>query len=169
MVETNRLTIMPLNHPQLELYLRGNNEFENVYQLTLTGRTVSSEIRERVSKTILQKILDSTSSDYLYLTFWIVVEKSRKNIVAELGFKGGPNENGEIEIGYATLHKHREMGYMTEAVGAMIKWAKQQSGLTYIIAETGENNLASIKVLQKNNFQFDFQKEKMKWWRIAVS
>ena len=47
---------------------------------------------------------------------------------------------GEIEIGYGTMHGQRRKGYMTEAVGGMIDWAKQRADVKYILAETDENN-----------------------------
>ena len=168
MVETNRLTIIPLTGEQLELYLQGNDEFEKEFKLIKTGRKVSPEIKERVSRTIIATIKNGFCKDYLFYTFWIVIERSKKMIVAELGFKGDPNKNGEIEIGYATMYKQREQGYMTEAVGGMISWAKLQPDVKYILAETDEKNLASISVVQKNKFQLDHQKEEMKWWRISV-
>jgi ribosomal-protein-alanine N-acetyltransferase len=167
MVETNRLTIIPLNSKQLELYLQGNDEFEREFELVTNGRKVSAEIKERVLRTILPAVKNSSNKNYLFYTFWIVIEKSKKLIVAELGFKGEPKK-GEIEIGYGTIYEQRENGYMTEAVGGMIHWAKQQQRVKYILAETDENNLASISVVKKNKFQFDYQKEKMKWWRISV-
>jgi RimJ/RimL family protein N-acetyltransferase len=167
MVETKRLDIIPLNSAQLELYLQGNDEFEREFKLVTNGRKVSAEIKERVLRTILPAVENSSDKNYFFYTFWIVTERSKNIIVAELGFKGEPKK-GEIEIGYATLYEHRENGYMTEAVGGMINWAKQQERVKYILAETDENNLASISVLKKNKFQFDLQMEKMKWWRISV-
>jgi RimJ/RimL family protein N-acetyltransferase len=168
MVETNRLNIIPLNDDQLELYLQGDNKFEKEFRLVNKGRKVSSEIKERVLRTILPAVKNSSDKNYLFYTFWIVIERSKKIIVAELGFKGEPGKSGEIEIGYGTMYEQRENGYMTEAVGGMIKWAKEQERVKYILAETDENNVASISVVKKNKFQFDHQKEEMKWWRISV-
>jgi ribosomal-protein-alanine N-acetyltransferase len=168
-IETNRLLITPLTGEQLALYLQGDNRFEEEFNLVDCGRKPSAEIRDRVAKTILQVINDPLEcEDYLFYTFWIVVDKSAKMIVAELGFKGSPNENGEIEIGYGTMAEHRGKGYMREAVGAMINWAGQQLGVRYILAETDEHNLASISVLQKNNFHCFEIRGKMIWWKIAV-
>jgi ribosomal-protein-alanine N-acetyltransferase len=168
MVETKRIKIVPLKIDQLELYLQSNGKFEREFNLAGTHRIISSEIRERVEKNIIPQIMRVPGDNYLFYTFWIVIDKSKKQIVAELGFKGEPNENGEIEIGYGTMHEHRGKQYMTEAVGAMVNWAKQQSQIKYILAETHEDNLASIKVLQKNSFQFIHQKDQMKWWKISA-
>jgi [ribosomal protein S5]-alanine N-acetyltransferase len=168
MIETSRLTIIPLNYPQLELYMQGEGKLEKEFRLSITGRTVAPDIKERVTDLILPKVKAAIADEYLFYTFWIVIEKTSKIIVAELGFKGEPDKNGKIEIGYGTMYEQRKKGYMTEAVGGMIDWAKQRADVKYILAETDEKNLASIKVLKKNKFRFFDKKEKMKWWKILV-
>jgi len=166
MVETQRLHIIPLTIEHLERYLLGDGKFEKEFNLTNTQRMVSPEVRERVLQNIIPQLKRVSENKYVFYTFWIVVDKSKKMIVAELGFKGEPSELGEVEIGYGTLHQHRGKHYMTEAVGGMITWARQHPLIKYVLAETHENNLASIKVLQKNNFEPFAQKENMKWWKI---
>lgn len=44
-------------------------------------------------------------------------------MVGDLCFVGAPNSVGEIEIGYGIYDMHAGLGFMTEAVGAMISWA----------------------------------------------
>ena len=116
----------------------------------------------------LPKIKKAGVYNYLFHTFWIVVEKKSKCIVAELGFKGEPNHKGEIEIGYGTMPGQRGKGFMTEAVGGMIVWAKSQPAIHLVLAETDEKNIASVKIVQKNNFQFIKRKGRMLWWKISV-
>jgi len=168
MVETERLVIIPLNHEQLDLYLQANGRLEKVLQLTDNGRTISPDVKEMVTTFTLPKMKKARDDNYLFYTFWIVVEKHSRLIVAELGFKGEPNEKGEIEIGYGTMPGQRGKGFMTEAVGGMIVWAKKQRGITHILAETDEKNTASVKILEKNKFQFDKRKGKMLWWKMPV-
>lgn len=167
-LETDRIAIIPLNHRQLELYLLGQNLFEEEFQFTKTDRKVFSEVEKKVRERILPRIENALSNDYLFYTFWIVVDKFTKVIVAELGFKGKPNGHGEIEIGYGTIWEHRKKGYMNEAVKTMIGWAVNEPGIMHILAETDEKNIASIKILERNNFRIFDQVGKMKWWRIST-
>ncbi len=168
MVETDRLIIIPLNYEQLDLYLQANGRLEKLLQLTDNGRMIAPDVKEMVATFTLPKMKKAGAANYLFYTFWIVVERSTKIIVAELGFKGEPNQKGEIEIGYGTMPDHRGKGFMTEAVGGMINWAKAQPGVQFVLAETDEKNTASVKIVQKNNFQFLYRKGKMFWWKIAV-
>jgi len=125
-------------------------------------------VKEMVASFTLPKMKKAGLDNYIFYTFWIVVEKSSKTIVAELGFKGEPGEKGEIEIGYGTMPTFRGKGYMTEAVGGMINWARTQKGIRHILAETDEKNIASVKIVQKNNFQFTKKRGKMLWWKVKV-
>jgi len=168
MIETDRLIILPLNYEQLDLYLQANGRLEKLLHLTDNGRTIAPDVKEMVSAFTLPKIKKAGIPNYLFFTFWIVIEKQTRTIVAELGFKGEPNEKGEIEIGYGTMPAQRGKGFMTEAVGGMIAWAKDQADIKHILAETEEKNIASVKIVQKNNFQFIRKKGKMLWWKISV-
>ena len=168
MVETSRLTIIPLNHEQLALYVRAEGRLEELLQLADSGRTFSPQVKEMVTNFTLPKMKTATADNYLFYTFWIIVEKATKIIIAELGFKGEPNDKGEVEIGYGTMPGQRGKGFMTEAVGGIVDWAKTRPGINYVLAETDEANIASVRIVQKNNFSFFDKKEKMLWWKIAV-
>jgi ribosomal-protein-alanine N-acetyltransferase len=146
----------------------GDDRFERKYSLKETGRTVSREVREAVSGLTIPSMKSAGPLNYLYFTFWLVVEKSSHTIVAELGFKGKPNERGEIEIGYGTMYNHRKKGFMTEAVAGMIRWAFEQPEVRWILAETDETNTGSVRIMEKNGFARFDKRENMLWWKIAT-
>jgi ribosomal-protein-alanine N-acetyltransferase len=168
-IETSRLLVAPLNFEELNLYLLEDGKFEKEVHFAYSGRSVIPEIKDRVRNLLLPKMTAAKADFYLFYTFWIVVEKASKAIVAELGFKGEPGPNGEIEIGYGTLPRFRSKGYMTEAVGGIISWVKQRLEIRSILAETDENNLASIKVVQKNGFIGIDKRENMLWWKLDIN
>ena len=168
MVETSRLIIIPLSYDQLRLYLKGEDRLEKELRLRETVRNVSPEVKDSVEFFVLPSMKKALSDHYLFFTFWLVIEKTSRTIIAELGFKGAPNDKGDIEIGYGTFFGQRGKGLMTEAVGGMIEWAKQRPDVNCILAEADENNLASIRVLQKNNFEIFDKKGAMLWWKRNV-
>jgi GNAT superfamily N-acetyltransferase len=169
MVETDRLQVIPLQPSALEIYLQGEGKLEKEFGLRETGRTVSADVRDRVNRIILPRLKKMNGEDYLFQTFWIIIEKSSSIIVAELGFKGTPDKRGNIEIGYGTLPSYRGQGIMTEAVAGMIKWAKQHPDVQSILAETDLSNAASIRVMEKNQFTPYDLLENRRWWRKDVS
>ena len=56
------------------------------------------------------------------------------------------------EIGYWLSEVHWGKGIMTEAVGAMVKYAFEETSWLRLFAAVYENNPASMRVLEKNGF-----------------
>lgn len=73
-------------------------------------------------------------------------------LVGVCGFKGKPDSEGCLEVGYSLLEPHRGCGYATEALGGLVRWAFGQEGVTGIIAETYPDHWPSIRVLEKSGF-----------------
>ena len=71
--------------------------------------------------------------------------------VGELCFKG-VSPDGAVEIGYGIDEHYQCCGYATEAVSAVTAWAAQQDGITRVEAEAEEENIASLRVLEKSGF-----------------
>lgn len=79
----------------------------------------------------------------------IIVHKEDQVIIGDMGFKGPPDVTGRVEIGYSIIPEYRNQGYATEMACHLITWALQQSGVTSVVAECLNNNVGSIKVLEK--------------------
>lgn len=71
--------------------------------------------------------------------------------VGELCFKG-ISPDGAVEIGYGIDERYQGHGYATEAVSAVTAWAAQQEGISHVEAEAEEDNVASLRVLEKSGF-----------------
>jgi RimJ/RimL family protein N-acetyltransferase len=104
----------------------------------------------------------------LFSTLWTIISKAENKMVGDICFVGEPNEVGEIEIGYGTYEEFRGKGFMTEAVGGMIGWAKKQTGVKSIVASTDKSNPASYSVLIKNNFSKIGETETMFKWILHI-
>jgi RimJ/RimL family protein N-acetyltransferase len=166
MIETDRLLVIPLNAQELMLYVQANGKLERRLQLTDSGRTVSGTVKETMEAFTLPKMKRAKGDGFLFYTVWIVVEKRRRLIVGELGFKGEPGPKHEVEIGYGTLYSHRGNGFMTEAVGGIVSWSRKRTEICSILAEVDETNLPSIRVMEKNAFRMFEKKRNMLWWRF---
>ena len=167
MIETERLIIKPLTYNQLEKYILNDNSLEEELNLKETSRSISPELKEALEQTILPNVAD-TSKNYLYSTLWTLISKKENKMVGDLCFVGAPNADGEIEIGYGTYDIFAGLGFMTEAVGGMISWAKKQPEIHAIIADTEKQNTASFRVLEKNDFVKTGENETLLKWRLSV-
>jgi RimJ/RimL family protein N-acetyltransferase len=88
-----------------------------------------------------------------WLTWYAVrIDKGYPIVCGGVGFKGPPDEQGMVEIGYSVLPEFRRQGLATEMVTGIVRWAKEQPEAKQIQAETNIGNEASIRVLEKNSF-----------------
>lgn len=168
MIETERLILKPLTYEQLIKYIKCDNSLETELSLNETSRTISPELQEAFDQTILPNVADKTKN-YLYSTLWTAISKTENKMVGDLCIVGEPNADGEIEIGYGTYDEFRNKGFMTEIVSGIIEWAKMQSIVKSIVASTDKTNLASSKVLEKNNFTKMGETETSLSWKLEMS
>ena len=84
--------------------------------------------------------------------FWIyaVERKSDNKFVGTLALI--KDEYGEDEIGYRFLEKYWGMGYGFELCKGSIDYCRSQ-GITKLIGYVIQKNMASVKILQRCNFQ----------------
>jgi hypothetical protein len=165
LIETERLQIIPLTHGQLINYLQTDGSLEEQLNIRPNKRKISPALIEAFEKIILPSV-GNPSKNYLFSTLWTIIDKEKKVMVGDICFKGEPNANGEVEIGYGTYPQFQKMGYMTEAVGALSQWAFEQARVACILAETHNINFASQKILEKNGFAPFEKKEGAIWWRL---
>lgn len=168
MIETERLRIVPLSPGQLKKYLLSDGSLEAEMGLDRAERYISPDLAEAFETSILPNTADP-GKNYLYYTLWAIVSKKESKIVAGLLFTGEPNESGEAEIGYGTEPEFQNQGYMTEAIGGIIRWAEQKKEIRSIIAQTDKTNLPSHKTLEKNGFlKYKTDEDKIGWQKIIV-
>lgn len=90
-----------------------------------------------------------------WLTWYAVrIDNDYPILCGSIGFKGPPDKQGMVEIGYSVLPEFQGQGIATEMVAAIVQWAKQQPQVKRIEAETNTDNEASVRVLEKNNFTY---------------
>lgn len=152
MVETPRLLLKPLTHDQLVKYIQNDGSLEQELGLAATVREISPDLKDALEQMILPSVADR-SKNYLFSTLWTIIVKDQNRMVGDICFYGEPNENGEVEIGYGTYAAFQGKGYMTEAVGAMVRWATRQPNVKTVLASTDKTNVGSYTVLIKNGFK----------------
>ena len=97
---------------------------------------------------------------------WFVMIKESGRIIGDIGFKGKPDEERMAEIGYGFLEEYRNQGYATESVRALIDWAFKTDEADILVAETANDNIASIKVLEKLGMQRIQEANGMIYWQL---
>ncbi|WP_316850185.1 GNAT family N-acetyltransferase [Pedobacter agri] len=166
MLETDRLILKPLTHNQLLKYIKDDHSLEKELNLLPTKKNISTSLHDALAQTILPNVSDR-DKDYLYHTLWAIISKPDNRMVGDICFVGEPDAEGEIEIGYGTYEEFRGKGFMTEAVGRIIEWAKLQPKVKSIFATTEKQNAASYSILETNHFLHIGEVDDMLSWKIT--
>ena len=86
-------------------------------------------------------------------------------IVGNAGFKGAPDERGEIELGYGILTAHRRQGLAVAAARLLLARAESEPTVTRVLATIHPDNAASIGVITKAGFTPDGDRIHPRWGR----
>jgi ribosomal-protein-alanine N-acetyltransferase len=79
----------------------------------------------------------------------LIVHTTDRTIIGETGFHGPPDGSGTVEVGYSIIPAYRGQGFASEATRALIDRALSRPGIRRIVAACLDDNLASLKVLEK--------------------
>lgn len=149
-IETERLLIRPFTRDDIEpAYLM--NLDTDVSKYTGDGGVVSKEETER-------RIIEDVLGDYQKHGYGrLAVElKSEKTFIGFTGLKY-LEDLKEVDLGYRFMKKYWGNGIATEAGKASINFGFEALGLDKIIAMVLPENQASIRVLEK--LQFEYEKD----------
>lgn len=114
----------------------------------------------------LNQIEHKLEENLLWYRYWIIVNIVDNRIIGGACFKGTPNDNSEVEIGYKIEKNYQNLGYATEAINKLVEWAFEQPGVKNVIAETDNKNYASQRVLQKIGMYMCYENEGRCHWKI---
>ncbi len=87
--------------------------------------------------------------------------------IGGIGFHGGPDENGAVEIGYGLAESARGQGYAREAVRRMVELAREQ-GVTKFLGNTDLDNLPSQRVMLAAGLTLVNEDEQLKYYELAL-
>lgn len=95
---------------------------------------------------------------------WLMVHTALQMVVGDIGFRGPADASGTVEIGYSVVPGFRQQGLACEAAAALTAWALGQPGVRRILARCREDNLGSIRVLERTGFRRLGSEGRMTFW-----
>jgi len=84
---------------------------------------------------------------------WVIIDKDSKNKMGTCGFHLWYKEKNEVEIGFELMEKYNGKGYMTEAVEAIIEFAKIQMKVDLIKAIVYTENEKCKRLVERFGFE----------------
>lgn len=163
-LETERLSLLPLQACSLALSLEDYEKMQTELGLNVTN-TILDEEMQYAMKVRLRKVLEDIEN-YLWLTNWAIVHKEQNQIIGFIMLKGCPNENGEVIVGYGIEEKYRRNGYATEALKRLTDWVFENPKALCVIADTEKTNVPSHKVLENIGAVKYKEDDELIWWKI---
>lgn len=97
---------------------------------------------------------------------WFVVHSDSNLVIGDVGFKGKPNEQKVVGIGYGIHPDYQNNGFATEAINGLKEWAFASNQVEKIVAECFKDNIASISVLEKIGMSRTSSKNELIYWEI---
>ena len=79
---------------------------------------------------------------------WIAIHSLDQGVIGGIGFMGGPDEDGVVEVGYDIVPDYRKQGYATEMARNLVAWSFQETTIKVVTASCLDDNIGSIKVLE---------------------
>jgi len=109
------------------------------------------EVRAEVSEVWIARVRGTEPGDYWSLGFDLRLHDGRS--VGGCAFKGPPDAEGAVELGYGIDPDQQGQGYATEAVEALVAFASSKANVRKVRAHTKPENTASQRVLTKCGFE----------------
>ncbi|MGM0445955.1 MAG: GNAT family N-acetyltransferase [Bacillota bacterium] len=164
---TSRLKLLALTEADLKESLENLNKYYTENNL-ISSNIKLSELMQKVYQIKLINIKNDPEN-YLFYTYWLIINKNTNQVLGRIGFKNIPDQNHICEIGYGINETFRSKGYMTEALKRYLDWGFNQNinPISKITAKTKIDNIASQKVLKKAGFKRVSVKDDLTHWVIT--
>lgn len=164
-LQTQRLRLIALNTDQLRVYLNAPERLESELGMAVSREIVTDTVRGEIALKLVR--MDKVDArHHPWFTYWLVVVESVPFGAGLVGYKGMPDHNGAVEIGYGIDPEYQNKGYITEAVLALIRWAFHQPNCQAVTAHAVKNP-ASNRVLQKVGMRVTNTQDGESSWRIT--
>lgn len=148
-IESENFLLIACDQKILESAIQGNIELSKQIKANIPNNW--TKFGERALAFSLGKIKSSKSEKNWWS--YLPILKAENKLIGLCGYKGRPDENGIVEIGYEIKSEYNNKGYATEIAKALIKDAFKNKKVTYIQAHTLGQSNASAKVLTKCFFE----------------
>ncbi len=148
-LESARLRLVPLSAAQLEFLLKRPEQLEAALGTAVSRQVAASQVVQHAIRLKKHRTIHAAEAEFPWHTYWLTIIRTARFGAGLIGFKGVPDGQGEVEIGYGIDPDFRSKGYTTEAAGMLIDWALRQPSCLAVTAWSDQENRASARVLEK--------------------
>ena len=152
MIETPSLHLLPCRLEHFDALLRDERELATLLGVSLAPDWLSFDAaREAIPYS--RAYLEAHPEDAPWWTHFIV-HRADRALLGLGGYKGRPDADGSVEVGYAIAPPYQGRGLATEATRGMIEHAFAHTEVLQVLAHTLPEPNASTRVLEKAGLAF---------------
>ncbi|WP_266203923.1 GNAT family N-acetyltransferase [Pontibacter kalidii] len=162
-IYTNRLVLVPFTLPVARALLAFNTNILAGIGLQPTRFWPDQESMDSLPRIIkrLEQLPEPTGFES-----WMIVLQHNATVIGDAGFKGAPNQEGVVDIGYSIIEQEQQKGYGLETARALVEWAFRHPQVKVVTANCLLENTASIRLLEKLGMQETVRDDEMIYWRL---
>ncbi len=149
-MKSNRLKLINCDRAILEKALEGDEVLATFLNINIPEKW--SVFGSSIFEYVLKEIKENPDTQQ-WMTYFPILKDSN-TLIGTCGYKGIPNEEGMVEIGYEVAETYRNQGYATEMAQLLIEQAFEQATVKKVQAHTLAEENASVSVLKKCSFIF---------------
>lgn len=116
-LQTRRLNLFPCSVEVAQAIVRNRANIKTLLGVRVPDDWPAQNLQEFLPSYIQQLKADPS---LLGWGIWLMVHRAERMIIGDLGFKGRPDREGTVEIGYGVVLAYRRQGYAFEAVQALV-------------------------------------------------
>ncbi|MGH7562665.1 MAG: GNAT family N-acetyltransferase [Gemmatimonadales bacterium] len=153
---TPRLELIPASLEHFEAELLGRDALESALDVGVP-ESWPPELYDEAAIRYMIDWLQAHSGEEEWGLYYVVRRAAlgeARLLIGACGFKGAPDDDGLVELGYGILPEHQRRGYATEAVGGLVEFAFTSPAVRSVTAQTLPHLEPSIRVLEKAGFRF---------------
>ena len=152
---TPNFEILPLTGTEFEDYLWVPDAVALSLKLDAVPEPLDLEVQEALEWLHGRELdWEEQKADDVWKRPFLIIRRATNCVVGRICFKSPPIKyRRHTEIAYDVDREERRRGVMSEALPAVIDWARARKNVDAITAETDELNDASRRVLEKTGFK----------------
>ncbi|MCF0042876.1 GNAT family N-acetyltransferase [Dyadobacter fanqingshengii] len=148
MILTPNLRIVPCDDTLFDAIRMGNNTLARVMGVNVPKKW--TEFRDTFTPSYHRWKAHPPLRDWWV---YLIIHVPDNILIGSCGYKGEPDANGMVEIGYEIMSSYRSKGLGAETAKGLTAHAFGQPGVHKVVAHTLREENASVKILEKIGFK----------------
>lgn len=151
-ISTKRMELIPATLQMLRAEIENRKALSRLLDARVPAGWPPPLNDDNAMKFALTYLKENPDATEWGMWYYLLRDRPERIVVGNGGFKGKPDREGTVEIGYSIMEEHQRQGLGSEIVRGMVDWAFGHPEVKRVIAETLPELTPSIRVLEKNGF-----------------